>query len=40
MELIRGDGHSFWGVGIDTDIMTSSVKAFVSAINNMLTEQE
>lgn len=26
----------FWGVGIDEDIITSSVKALVSAINNLL----
>lgn len=29
------DGKSFWGVGIHTDIMTSSSRALVSAINNM-----
>jgi len=29
-------GRSFWGTGLHTDIITSSIKAFVSAINNML----
>ena len=39
VEVVNGDQESFWGVGIDNDIMTSSVKAFVSAINNMLNKQ-
>ncbi len=39
------DGTVYWGCGIDVDIMTSSVKALFSAINNMvsnvlLTENE
>ena len=29
-------GKSFWGTGIHSDIMTSSVKALVSAVNRML----
>lgn len=29
-------GNRFWGTGIDTDILTSSAKALVSAINIML----
>ncbi len=29
-------GNDFWGVGIETDIIESSVKALVSAVNNML----
>ena len=33
---IVSDDKSFWGVGIHTDIMTSSVKALVSAVNRML----
>ncbi|HAG12962.1 MAG TPA: 2-isopropylmalate synthase [Ruminococcus sp.] len=34
---IRNDRQeSFWGVGIDTDIVTSSINAFVSAVNIML----
>ncbi len=36
VEIIGADGNSFWGTGIDTDIITSSVKALVSAVNNML----
>ncbi|WP_299088479.1 2-isopropylmalate synthase [uncultured Metabacillus sp.] len=30
------DGTVYWGCGIDVDIMTSSVKALFSAINNMV----
>ena len=33
---IAVDGKQYWGVGIHTDIMTSSVKALVSAINRAL----
>ena len=33
---ITADGKAYWGVGIHTDIMTSSVKALVSAVNRML----
>ncbi len=33
---IVGGGKSFWGTGLHTDIVTSSIKAFVSALNNML----
>ena len=40
VELLNSEKESFWGVGIDNDIMTSSVKAFVSALNNMLTQQK
>ena len=29
-------GKVFWGVGIDSDIITSSIKALVSAVNRML----
>ena len=35
VEIVSG-GKSFWGTGIDTDIVKSSVKALVSAVNNML----
>ncbi len=35
VEVKDEQGQSFWGVGIDTDIITSSVKALVSAVNNM-----
>ncbi len=33
---ITSKGKSFWGTGIHSDIMTSSVKALVSAVNRML----
>ncbi|MCR5600422.1 MAG: 2-isopropylmalate synthase [Ruminococcus sp.] len=36
VEIVTKDGRSFWGTGIDNDIITSSVKALVSAVNNML----
>ena len=35
---IVSDGKPYWGAGIHTDIMTSSVKALVSAVNRMLNE--
>ncbi len=35
---INGGGKSFWGAGIDHDIMVSSVKALVSAVNVMIRE--
>ncbi|MDR4947964.1 2-isopropylmalate synthase [Neobacillus cucumis] len=31
------DGTVYWGCGIDVDIMTSSIKALFSAVNNMVT---
>jgi len=34
------DGATHWGCGVDPDIMTSSVKALFSAINNMITAQK
>nr|WP_317413148.1 2-isopropylmalate synthase [uncultured Solibaculum sp.] len=30
------DGTAYWGAGIHTDIMTASVKALISAVNQML----
>ena len=36
VEIIDGNGNSFWGTGIDNDIIISSIKALVSAVNNML----
>ena len=33
---IECGGKTFWGAGVDEDIITSSVKALVAAINNML----
>ena len=35
---IYGNGKSFWGTGIDHDIIVSSVKALVSAVNVMIRE--
>lgn len=29
-------GNDFWGVGIETDIIDSSLKALFSAVNNMI----
>lgn len=36
---IQNDGF-FWGVGVDKDIINSSVKALVSAINNMIDAED
>ena len=33
---IVSEGKSYWGAGIHTDIMTSSVRALVSAVNRLL----
>ncbi len=33
---ITSEGKSFWGAGIHSDIMTSSIKALVSAVNILL----
>lgn len=33
---IESGGKAYWGAGVDEDIITSSVKALVSAINNLL----
>ena len=33
---ISANGKTYWGVGVHTDIMTSSVRALVSAVNRML----
>lgn len=38
IEIRDEKGGSFWGTGIDTDITNSSIKALVSAVNNMLRE--
>ncbi|NMD70925.1 2-isopropylmalate synthase [Bacillus sp. DNRA2] len=35
--ITANNGTVYWGCGIDTDIMTSSVKALFSAVNNMVT---
>lgn len=34
----NAEGKNYWGVGIATDIIDSSLKALVSAVNNMLGE--
>ena len=36
VEIIGKNGSSFWGTGVDNDIVTSSIKALISAVNNML----
>lgn len=36
VEIISDNGKSYWGTGIDTDIIKSSIYALVSAVNNML----
>ena len=33
---ISSDGKTHWGTGVHTDIMTSSIRALVSAVNRML----
>lgn len=36
VEITDAQGKSYWGTGVDNDIITSSVKALASAVNNML----
>ena len=36
---IKYDGKTYWGTGIDSDIIVSSVKALVSAVNIMLSDR-
>lgn len=36
---ISADGETYWGVGIHSDIMTSSIRALVSAVNKMLKKE-
>ena len=36
---VRFDGKTYWGAGIDSDIIESSVRALVSAVNRMLADQ-
>ena len=33
------DGKMYWGAGVHSDIMTSSLNALISAINKMLAER-
>ena len=35
---IKGEGKTYWGTGVDHDIIVSSVKALVSAVNVMIRE--
>ncbi len=36
---IKHDGKTYWGTGIDSDIIASSVKALISAVNIMLSDR-
>ncbi|MDR0889576.1 MAG: 2-isopropylmalate synthase [Oscillospiraceae bacterium] len=40
VSLRREDGSLVWGVGVDTDIIVSSIYALISAINRLLEETE
>ena len=33
--ITNEDGHITWGAGMDTDIITASIQALISAINRM-----
>ena len=37
VSVVEG-GKTYWGVGIHSDIMTSSIRALVSAVNRMITD--
>lgn len=37
VEILSG-GKSYWGAGIDTDIVVSSIKALITAVNRMINE--
>lgn len=39
VEIVDDNGNSYWGTGIDNDIIISSIKALVSAVNNKLREK-
>ena len=39
VSIIDDDGMEYFGAGIDSDIITSSIKALVSAINLMIQSQ-
>lgn len=39
VEIISG-GKSYWGAGIDTDIVVSSIKALITAVNLMIKENK
>lgn len=36
---LEKDGKTFWGVGIHSDIINSSISAFLSALNGLVTEK-
>ncbi len=36
ISITGDDGKIFWGAGMDTDIITASIQALVSAINRMV----
>jgi len=40
ISITAENGTTYWGTGIDVDIMTSSIKALFSALNNMIREQK
>ena len=33
--VIDENGKTYWGAGMDTDIITASIKALISAVNRM-----
>ena len=39
ISITADDGKVFWGAGMDTDIITASIQALISAINRMVSEQ-
>ena len=40
MGVQAADGKIFWGAGLDDDIIKSSYKALVSAVNNFMKKGE
>ncbi len=36
---VVADGRTYWGAGVDSDIIMSSVKALISAVNRMLAQK-
>ena len=39
ISITSDEGKTIWGAGMDTDIITASIQALVSAINRMVTER-
>jgi 2-isopropylmalate synthase len=33
IEILDADGESWWGAGVDTDIIVASIKSLLSALN-------